>query len=104
MREHGQLTSFLALEQKIRLGEQVDAAVGELDPYWGHLLGVIKWYSLRKEGAAQSVQAPAESDYAVLLQNIHLFVLIRLCESRVNLPSPTRRAHGDLPRSHMVAL
>jgi thymidylate synthase len=70
MRAHGQLTSFLALEQKIRVGEQIDTEVGKLDPYWGHLLGVLKWYSLRKEGAAPSAQVPVESDYAALLQNI----------------------------------
>jgi thymidylate synthase len=70
MREHGQLTSFLALEQKIRVREQIDTEVGKLDPYWDHLLGVLKWYSLGKEGTTPSVQVPGESDYAVLLQNI----------------------------------
>jgi thymidylate synthase len=70
MREHRQLTSFLALEQKIRAGERVDAELGKLNPYWGHLLGALKWYCLRKAGTAQSVQIPVESEYAALLQNL----------------------------------
>jgi thymidylate synthase len=70
MRKHRQLTSFLAQEQKIRGGEQVDATVGALDPYWCHLLSVLNWYSLRKEGPAPSLTIPLESDYAALLQNI----------------------------------
>jgi len=70
MREHGQLTSFLALEQKIRVREQVDVDLGKLDPYWGHLLAVLKWYSLKKEGTAQLVQIPVDSDYTALLQNV----------------------------------
>ena len=70
VREYQQLTSFLALEQKIRAGEQVDAELGKLDPYWGQLLAVLKWYSLRKAGTAQSVQIPVEFEYAALLQNV----------------------------------
>jgi thymidylate synthase len=70
MRERQQLRSFLALEREIRAGRPVDAEVGALDPYWGHLLEVLKWYSLRKRNNGPQVQIPLESDYAGLLQNI----------------------------------
>jgi thymidylate synthase len=70
MREHQQLASFLALEQKVRAGMPVDAEMVALDPYWSGLLDVLKWNSQKKQCTAQTVQVPVEPDYAALLRSI----------------------------------
>jgi thymidylate synthase len=69
MHAHHQLERFLNLENRIRYTGELGPEAPALDPYWRHLLDVLRWYARRQRNSEQGTEVALDSDYASLLRN-----------------------------------
>jgi thymidylate synthase len=74
MQEHGQLTTFLNLEERLRNGAHFGPELkSALHPYWQNLLAVLEWYCYAKDkgGYEKALdRIPLDSPYGTLLSNL----------------------------------